>query len=150
MLHTRRLCKSAQCSSFSVGTGLVGTSVAFYFVFYDTNMLEHLARNKPHHKTRGHKIVAPIAHAGDQVSSKSKDFDTAKISGHSKLDTQKTPNSNGKGKTKSSLPKSKETYGMKEKATDFGKTSEIKKGKLQDKSEPPESEAKNGKKRRRS
>lgn len=101
-------------------------------------------------KNQSQKRVGKSVDDSQKASGKSKDFDTAKISGHSKLDTQKTPNSNGKGKTKSSLPKSKETYGMKEKAIDFGKTSEIKKGRLQDKSEPPESEAKNGKKRRRS
>ncbi|KAL2548767.1 Tudor/PWWP/MBT superfamily protein [Forsythia ovata] len=84
-----------------------------------------------------------------KASGKSKDVDTAKNSGHSKQDTQKIPKSNGRGNTKSSLSKSKETDGMKEKATDSGKMSEIKKGKSQDKSKPPESETKSGKKRRR-
>ncbi|KAL2525755.1 Tudor/PWWP/MBT superfamily protein [Abeliophyllum distichum] len=84
-----------------------------------------------------------------KASGKSKDVDTAKSSGHSKQDTQKIPKSNGRGNTKSSLSKSKETDNMKEKATDSGKMSEIKKGKLQDKSKPPESETKSGKKRRR-
>ncbi|KAL2548718.1 Tudor/PWWP/MBT superfamily protein [Forsythia ovata] len=99
-----------------------------------------------------------------KASGKSKDVDAVKTSsGHSKQETQKTPKSkgkapqsshkrgaNGKGKPKSSLSKFlKETNHVKEKTTNSAKMSEIKKGKSQDTSVPPESETKTAKKRRR-
>ncbi|CAI9759701.1 unnamed protein product [Fraxinus pennsylvanica] len=101
-------------------------------------------------KNLSQKLSGKSVDDSQKASGKSKDVDTSKISGRSKQDRQKTPNSNGKGNTKSSLPKSKETDGMKEKATDSGKMSEIKKGKSQDKSKAPESDTNSGKKRRRS
>ncbi|CAI9782980.1 unnamed protein product [Fraxinus pennsylvanica] len=60
-------------------------------------------------KNLSQKLSGKSIDDSQKASCKSKDVDAAKISGHSKQDRQKTPNSNGKGNTKSSMPKSKET-----------------------------------------